>query len=104
MTPNPTVRCRERASVPTIPFSISVFLSSIDIRGVESLCVQLWDGGAKEKLGNRPPEGGCHHADLRIASGTVCVKAKKERERMQGGYIQQRERERESRREGVLKA
>lgn len=44
-----------------------------DIIGVESLYVQLLDGGVKEKL-SLLGDGGtsCHTADLRIASGTAC--------------------------------
>lgn len=54
---NPTLGCRERASVTTTPLSFSFFPSSIDIRRVESLYVQLLDGGAKEKLPLLAEEG-----------------------------------------------
>lgn len=43
-SPNPTLGYRERASVTTTPLSFSFFPSSIDIRGVERLYVQLLDG------------------------------------------------------------
>ncbi|KAM7376236.1 hypothetical protein PAMP_005979 [Pampus punctatissimus] len=58
-----------------MPPSFSFFPSSIDIRGVESLYVQLlqnyrssgWWSQKKNFL--RPTGGGCHHTDLRIAAG-----------------------------------
>ncbi len=48
---------------------------------------------------SRTTEADCRHADLRIASGTVCDKVKREKKRAQGGYIQQRERGRAGGRE-----
>lgn len=61
---------------------------------------------AKEKMSawrrkNRLTEGGCHHADLAIASGTECVKAK---EKGKSGYIQRREQEGGRWREAALRA
>lgn len=95
MTPNPTLGYRERTSVTTTPQSFSFFPSYINIIRVESLYVQLLQNlksrgwwSQKENI-LRPTGGGCHHSDLRIALGAVCVKAekKKTREKECTGWI-----------------
>lgn len=61
-------------------------------RGGESLCPTVGQWSQRKNFPfalwrrNRPTEGGCRHADLRIASGTVRVKVKKKREKDEGGY------------------
>lgn len=73
-------------------------------RGKESLCPNVGWWSKKKKTSsawrkrNRTTEANCRHADLRIASGTVCVKVKREKESTR--WIYTAERERESRREG----
>lgn len=58
-----------------------------------------WMVGPKKKLpllGDEGTKGGCHHADLRIASSTACVKAKREKEESTGWiYTAERETEQE---------